>query len=71
MQIEDVTFKNIRGISDSEIALKLQCSEALPCKNVKLIDINLSYNVPGRRATSLCSHVIGSSSGKLVPGGCV
>ncbi|KAH6836458.1 hypothetical protein C2S53_016517 [Perilla frutescens var. hirtella] len=72
VQIEDVTFKNIHGISGSEVALKLQCSEAMPCRNVKLIDINLAYNGgPGRRATSLCSHVIGSSSGKLIPSGCV
>lgn len=66
-----MTFKNIRGISSTEVALKLQCSEAMPCKNVKLIDIDLAYNGPGRRATSLCSHVIGSSYGKLVPSGCV
>ncbi|XP_047940946.1 exopolygalacturonase-like [Salvia hispanica] len=71
VQIQDVTFKNIRGVSSTEVALNLQCSEAMPCKNVKLIDIDLAYEGPGRRATALCSHVIGSSYGKLVPGGCV
>lgn len=71
MQIKDVTFKNIRGVSKSKVAVNLQCSGSVPCKNVKLIDINLTYNGPGGRAMSLCSHVIGSSSGKLVPSGCV
>lgn len=71
VQIKDVTFKNIHGISSTEVAVNLQCSGAMPCRNVKLIDINLAYNGPGGQATSLCSHVIGSSYGKLVPSGCV
>ncbi|KAK6142252.1 hypothetical protein DH2020_022600 [Rehmannia glutinosa] len=70
-QIKDVTFKNIWGISSTKVAVNLQCSGALPCKNVKLINIDLAYNGPGGRATSMCSHVIGSSHGKLVPDGCV
>ncbi|KAG6423753.1 hypothetical protein SASPL_114156 [Salvia splendens] len=71
VQIQDVTFKNIFGVSSTEVAVNLQCSKAMPCKNVKLINIDLAYDGPGRRATSLCSNVIGSSSGKLVPGGCI
>ncbi|KAL8506268.1 hypothetical protein ACS0TY_017225 [Phlomoides rotata] len=71
VQIEDVTFKNIRGVSRSKVAVNLQCSGSVPCKNVKLIDINLTYHGPGGRAMALCSHVIGSSSGELVPSGCV
>ncbi|KAK4420932.1 Exopolygalacturonase [Sesamum alatum] len=64
VQIKDVTFKNIWGVSSTKVAMKLQCSRALPCRNVKLININLAYDGPGGRATSMCSHVIGSSSGK-------
>ncbi|KAL0320460.1 UNVERIFIED_CONTAM: Exopolygalacturonase [Sesamum radiatum] len=71
VQIKDVTFKNIWGVSSTKVAMKLQCSRALPCRNVKLININLAYNGPGGRAMSMCSHVIGSSSGKLVPSGCL
>ncbi|KAG6392892.1 hypothetical protein SASPL_147120 [Salvia splendens] len=71
VQIQDVTFKNIFGVSSTEVAVNLQCSKAMPCKNVKLINIDLAYDGPGRRATSLCSNVIASSSGKLVPGGCI
>ncbi|KAK6120671.1 hypothetical protein DH2020_045592 [Rehmannia glutinosa] len=71
VQIKDVTFKNIWGVSSTKVAVNLQCSGALPCKNVKLINIDLAYNGPGGRATSMCSHVIGSSHGKLVPDGCV
>ncbi|KAL6543364.1 hypothetical protein OROHE_010884 [Orobanche hederae] len=71
VQIKDVTFKNISGISSSKIAVKLICSGAMPCRNIKLIDIDLAYDGPGGPATSLCSNVIGSSYGKLVPAGCL
>lgn len=71
MQIKDVTFENIWGISSSKVALNLQCSDARPCRDVKLINIDLSYNGPGGRAVSMCSNVIGSSHGKLVPSGCL
>ncbi|KAL7103925.1 hypothetical protein ACP275_08G211300 [Erythranthe tilingii] len=71
VQIKDVTFSNIWGISSTKVALDLQCSGTLPCQNVKLIDINLSYNGPGGQAISQCSNVIGSSHGKLVPSGCL
>ncbi|CAA0816123.1 Pectin lyase-like superfamily protein [Striga hermonthica] len=71
VQIKDVTFQNIWGISSSKVALKLQCSRAMPCRNIKLIDIVLVYSGPGRRATAQCSHVIGSSYGRLIPDGCL
>ncbi|KAL3848687.1 hypothetical protein ACJIZ3_010569 [Penstemon smallii] len=71
VQIKDVTFDNIWGTSSTKVALNLQCSGVLPCKNVKLININLAYHGPGGPATSTCSHVIGSSYGKQIPGGCL
>ncbi|XP_073027760.1 exopolygalacturonase-like [Primulina eburnea] len=71
VQIKDVTFKNIRGISNTKVAVNIQCSPTLPCKNVRLVDIDLSYRGRGGQARSLCSHVTGSSSGKQKPGGCI
>lgn len=71
VQIRDVTFKNIYGTSSTKVAVNLQCSGAMPCKNVKLININLRYNGTDGQATSACSHVMGSSYGKQIPGGCL
>ncbi|XP_075499588.1 exopolygalacturonase-like [Primulina tabacum] len=71
VQIQDVTFKNIRGVSSTQVAVNIQCSEDRPCKNVKLIDINLTYNGTGGQAMALCSHVFGSSYGKQIPKGCL
>ncbi|GFP78743.1 exopolygalacturonase [Phtheirospermum japonicum] len=71
VQIKDVTFKNIWGTSSSKVAVNIQCSGALPCRNVKLIDINLAYGGPGGRAESLCTNVFGSAFGKMIPDGCL
>lgn len=71
MQIKDVTFNNIRGESSTQVAVKLRCSGTNPCKNVKLININLKYNGRGGKSKSDCSNVLGSAYGKEIPGGCV
>ncbi|KAL0362529.1 UNVERIFIED_CONTAM: Exopolygalacturonase [Sesamum calycinum] len=71
VQIENVIFKNIWGISSTQVAVNLQCSGSLPCKNVKIININLAYKGRGGQAKALCSHVLGSSYGKQIPAGCL
>ncbi|KAL3655344.1 hypothetical protein CASFOL_001130 [Castilleja foliolosa] len=71
VQIKDVTFKNIWGSSSSKAAVNIQCSGALPCRNVKLINIDLADSGPEGQAVSLCSNVFGSSYGKVVPDGCL
>lgn len=71
VQVQNVVFKNIWGVSGTKVAMSLQCSGALPCKNVKLIDIKLAYRGRLGRATALCSNVLGSSYGAQVPGGCI
>ncbi|XP_019159309.1 PREDICTED: exopolygalacturonase-like [Ipomoea nil] len=72
VQINDVTFNNIWGTSTSKVALALECSPLVPCKDVNLVDIDLSYF--RRRegpALSSCRNVIGRSNGILSPRGCL
>lgn len=71
VQIKDVMFKNIRGISTTKVAVNIVCSGSVPCKNVKLIDIRLAYKGRGGAATAVCSNVQGSSHGKQIPRGCL
>lgn len=71
VQIKDVTFRNIWGTSGSKVAVNLQCSGVVPCRNVKLVDINLGYSGHGGSAVSQCSNVIGSVAGSVVPAGCI
>ncbi|WOL11253.1 hypothetical protein Cni_G20015 [Canna indica] len=43
INISEVKFKNIRGSSATEVAVKLDCSPSNPCMGIGLKDINLSY----------------------------
>ncbi|XP_059441901.1 exopolygalacturonase-like [Corylus avellana] len=71
VQISNVTYRNIWGISDSKVAVTLRCSGSRSCKNVVLEDINLAYRGPGGPATALCSHVNGRSLGHQTPPSCI
>ncbi|XP_077246182.1 exopolygalacturonase-like [Tasmannia lanceolata] len=70
VKISDVSFTDIRGTSASEVAIRLLCSEAVPCQNVQLNDINLKYQREGS-SSSLCSNAYGISSGNQVPPSCL
>ncbi|KAL3638304.1 hypothetical protein CASFOL_017675 [Castilleja foliolosa] len=71
VQVQNVMFKNIWGISQTEVAVNLQCSGLRPCKNVKLVNINLAYMNWRGKATSSCSNVFGASYGRQIPDGCL
>ncbi|CAA3007119.1 exopolygalacturonase-like [Olea europaea subsp. europaea] len=70
VQIKNVKFRNIWGTSNSKVAIVLKCSGLMPCQDIELRDINLVYNGPGGRATSLCFNVKGSAYGKQLPPPC-
>ncbi|CAN7047956.1 hypothetical protein IGI04_025808 [Brassica rapa subsp. trilocularis] len=71
VQIQNVTLNNIWGSSMNKEAVKFQCSKLFPCKNVQLIDVNLSYSGNGGPATALCENIEGSASGKMAPPNCL
>ncbi|KAM3395837.1 exopolygalacturonase [Capsicum galapagoense] len=71
VQISNVTFSNIWGISKSKVAVTLKCSKLVPCKNVQLDNINLKYHGRGGPATSSCLNVIGDSYGRQSPPSCL
>ncbi|KAJ0112734.1 hypothetical protein Patl1_01879 [Pistacia atlantica] len=69
IRISDVSFKNIRGTSATELVVKLVCSRGLPCQKVDICDVNLTYNGNGA-ATSECANVKPTISGKQFPPVC-
>ncbi|VVA92144.1 unnamed protein product [Arabis nemorensis] len=71
IQIQDVTLKNIWGTSMTKVAVKLQCSKKFPCKDVKLVDINLTHKGIDGPAIAFCQNVEGSASGKMIPPHCL
>ncbi|KGN43473.2 exopolygalacturonase clone GBGA483 [Cucumis sativus] len=70
VQISNVGFKNIRGTSTTQVAVKLVCSRGYPCKNVKLSNINLKYSGTNGTAISECSNVKPAIAGSVVPPAC-
>ncbi|XP_059668779.1 exopolygalacturonase-like [Cornus florida] len=72
VQIHNVMFNNIRGVSSSKVAVALNCSSSHPCEGIKLVDINLTYNGrEGAPSMALCSNVHGESSGEQNPPSCI
>ncbi|XP_041006508.1 exopolygalacturonase-like [Juglans microcarpa x Juglans regia] len=69
VKISNVSFKNIRGSSATAEAVKLTCSKSIPCQNVQLQNINLSYKGSGQ-AKSTCQNVKPSFSGTQNPPPC-
>ncbi|OWM70884.1 hypothetical protein CDL15_Pgr014557 [Punica granatum] len=71
VKINNVSFKNIRGSSSTAVAVKLVCSSKVPCKDVVVGDINLTYDGPEAPAAySQCSNVVPSFQGKQSPRVC-
>ncbi|XP_022635976.1 exopolygalacturonase-like [Vigna radiata var. radiata] len=73
VQISNVSYKNIRGSSATDIAVNLNCSMELPCQNVTVEDIDLSSSGRDGRQhiKNYCSHVKGFSYGKQIPPSCL
>ncbi|WMV59369.1 hypothetical protein MTR67_052754 [Solanum verrucosum] len=72
VKVSDVTFKNVKGTSSTQAAMKFDCSPSNPCTGIKLHDINLTYNDRLRRpAFAYCKNARGSHAGKVFPKSCI
>ena len=72
VRISDVKFRNIRGVSATQVAVKLSCSGASPCHGLELRDIDLTYVKRGVATQSRCTNVAGGvAGGTLVPPSCI
>ncbi|XP_043691364.1 polygalacturonase isoform X2 [Telopea speciosissima] len=65
VQVKQVMYKNIKGTSASEVAVKFDCSKSFPCFGISLQDINL-VSVRGRATTS-CENVKWTQIGSVSP----
>ncbi|KAK6118759.1 hypothetical protein DH2020_047506 [Rehmannia glutinosa] len=65
VKISNVSFKDIRGTSASQLAVQIKCSKGNPCENVELSNINLGYHGKNGSATSECANVKPKLTGHL------
>lgn len=67
VQISNVTYKQVLGTSKGEVAVKLDCSKAVPCKDIVVEDIELVSSDDDKKATFECNNVYGRAQGRRVP----
>jgi len=66
VQISNVLYQNITGKSASDVAVKFDCSEKFPCKEIKMQNILLICE-EGEPAKALCNNVQLSYTGNVNP----
>ncbi|KAK6947017.1 Glycoside hydrolase, family 28 [Dillenia turbinata] len=70
IQISGVIFKNIHGISNSQLAINLLCSKSRPCERLELDNIDLVYEGREGPAKAQCINAKGVSYGTQKPPKC-
>ncbi|RVW71856.1 Polygalacturonase [Vitis vinifera] len=70
IKLSNVSFRNIRGTTSTQVAVKLVCSQGVPCQDVKLGDINLKYSGNEGPAMSQCKNIKPNLLGKQLPRTC-
>jgi galacturan 1,4-alpha-galacturonidase len=71
VEISNVSFKNIHGSSNTQVAISLKCSAKYPCKGITMENIDLWQNRGVGKLINLCSNVKGASYGKQNPPSCL
>ncbi|CAA7387942.1 unnamed protein product [Spirodela intermedia] len=67
--VSGVTYKNVSGTSATAVAMTFDCSRIVPCRGIRLQDINL-VTTRGAFAKSFCRNVNLSKRGTIVPSRC-
>ncbi|KAF6162334.1 hypothetical protein GIB67_008463 [Kingdonia uniflora] len=68
IQISDITYKDIKGTSATEVAVKFDCSQEKPCNGLIMEDVDLSCR--NQPAESSCSSADGATFGIIKPSSC-
>ncbi|KAK9087825.1 hypothetical protein Syun_030219 [Stephania yunnanensis] len=69
VKISDVVYRNIRGSSGSQVAMKFDCSPKTPCSGIVLNNVDLTYG--SKSASSSCINADGSAFGLVHPSSCL
>ncbi|XP_028780399.1 probable polygalacturonase At3g15720 [Neltuma alba] len=67
IKISDITYRNFRGTSTLEEAVKLMCDNAVGCTNILLDDIKITSSDPKMKTKATCSNAHGKSSASNIP----
>ncbi|CAN1250087.1 PG1 [Linum perenne] len=67
VQISKVFFKNIHGTSKDEHVITMNCSPEVPCKDVEVQDVDITYTGPRGPGQAVCTNVKPKIVGKMNP----
>ncbi|KAL5975814.1 hypothetical protein ACLOJK_020142 [Asimina triloba] len=67
VKISDVSYKNMRGTSSTDIAINFMCSETVACTRIHLQDIRLGSIGQKKTTSAYCFNAHGSIDGIVVP----
>ncbi|XP_011072232.1 probable polygalacturonase At1g80170 isoform X2 [Sesamum indicum] len=70
VSIDRIYFRNIKGTSATEKAIRFACSDSYPCKRLYLENIQLTTS-SGIAAKSFCWKAYGTSTGLVYPPSCI
>ncbi|CAN0877821.1 PG1 [Linum grandiflorum] len=65
--ISKVFYKNIHGTSKDEHVITMNCSPEVPCKDVEIQDVDITYTGPRGPAQANCTNVKPKIIGKMNP----
>ncbi|TVU20405.1 hypothetical protein EJB05_36612, partial [Eragrostis curvula] len=68
--VEDINYIDITGTSASKHAITFSCSDVMPCRHLRLKNVNLT-RVGGHKVKSYCRKAFGKSVGTVVPESCL
>lgn len=66
VQVSNVIYRNIRGTSAKELAMRFECSKTVPCKGVLLENLNL-MGEGERDVKAECSNIKYADKGHVFP----
>lgn len=69
--VRKVEFVDIRGTSATPRAISIACSDAVPCRDLELKNVNLTLEGGGGQATASCYRASGKSAGNVLPPSCL
>ncbi|MED6151576.1 Polygalacturonase [Stylosanthes scabra] len=70
VQISNVLYEDISGTSASDVAVRFDCSDSVPCQDIMLEDINLQRVEDGKDVEASCNNVQLSYYGDVNPSCC-
>ncbi|GAB4842067.1 hypothetical protein Ancab_012027 [Ancistrocladus abbreviatus] len=61
VQISHVTYKNVTGTSETEVAVNFKCSQSIGCKYIQVDLLNITSAVPGKTTHAQCLNAFGQA----------